>query len=154
MWRSEGRILTTHAGALPRSPELTRLVRAKAGNAPVDEADLAAKIRAEVASVVRRQVACGVDLVNDGEIAKSNFNNYCAERLSGFERRPYVEGKSPEGLTIASRDARKFPEYFRLEVAGFARFRKPETQIFCNGPLKYVGHAALKADLENKGKKD
>jgi 5-methyltetrahydropteroyltriglutamate--homocysteine methyltransferase len=149
MWRSENRILTTHAGALPRSPDLTRLVRARANGAKVDEAELATKLRDEVASIVRQQVACGVDIVNDGELAKTNFNNYCAERLTGFESRPYVEGKSPQGLTIASRDAKKFPEYFQLEVSGFARFRKPEMQVFCNGPLEYIGHAALATDIAN-----
>jgi len=149
MWSSETRILTTHAGALPRSPDLTRLVRARAAGTRVDENEFSTKLRAEVAEVVRKQKAVGVDIVNDGELAKTNFSNYCAERLSGFEHRPYVEGKSPPGLTIASRDARKFPDYFHLDAAGFAKIRKPETQIFCNAPLKYVGGDALKTDLAN-----
>jgi 5-methyltetrahydropteroyltriglutamate--homocysteine methyltransferase len=149
MIRSQDRILTTHAGALPRSPELKGMVFARAAGQAVDRAALEAKLGTEVAGVVDRQIACGIDSVNDGELAKTNFNNYCLERLTGFEQRPFVEGKSPEPLTIASRDMRRFPEYFQLGLSGFARAVRPKTQVFCNAPLKYVGHAELKTDLEN-----
>ena len=66
MFRSEKRILTTHAGALPRSPELTRLVLAKAAGEQKELAVLGVKLRDEVAEIVRKQVECGVDIVNDG----------------------------------------------------------------------------------------
>ncbi len=146
------RILTTHAGSLPRSEELKELVFARAEGRPYDGQALSTRLKSEVAEVVRRQVACGVDSVNDGELGKTNFNNYVRERLAGFETRPYVPGKSPKPLSIAGRDLLKFPEYFEAGGRGFGAFAgagPSRPQVFCVAPLKYVGHAALKDDLEN-----
>ena len=146
------RILTTHAGSLPRSDELTRAVRARAEGEPHDPAALASRLRGEVAEVVRKQLACGVDSVNDGELGKTNFNNYVRERLAGFEARPYVPGRSPKPLTIAGRDLLKFPEYFAAGGRGFGAFAgsgPSRPQVFCVAPLKYIGHAGLKEDLDN-----
>jgi len=146
------RILTTHAGSLPRSEELKDLVFARAEGRPYDGQALSTRLNREVAEVVRRQVACGVDSVNDGELGKTNFNNYVRERLAGFETRPYVPGKSPKPLSIAGRDLLKFPEYFEAGGRGFGAFAgagPSRPQVFCVAPLKYVGHAALKDDLEN-----
>ncbi len=149
MFRSTHRILTTHAGALPRSGELTRMVLEHAAGKSRDPARFSEMLRGEIAEVVRKQADLGVDIVNDGELGKTNFNNYCLERLSGFESRPYVEGKSPKPLSIGARDAREFPDYFSGNLAGFARFRTPETQTFCNAPLTYSGEASLRRDLDN-----
>ena len=149
MIRSTDRILTTHAGRLPRSAELTRLVLARAAGESHDSDLLARTLREEVAALVERQIQCGIDSVNDGEASKTNFNNYVRERLSGLEERPYVEGKSPSHLTIVSRDARKFPEYFALGLSGFARVAPPRSQIFCTGPLSYIGQGALAQDFAN-----
>jgi len=146
------RILTTHAGSLPRSEELRELVFARAEGRPFDKDALADRLNTEVAEIVRRQVDCGVDSVNDGELGKTNFNNYVRERLAGFESRPYVPGKSPKPLSIAGRELTKFPEYFAAGGRGFGAFAgagPSRPQVFCVAPLKYVGHAALKDDLEN-----
>jgi 5-methyltetrahydropteroyltriglutamate--homocysteine methyltransferase len=146
------RILTTHAGSLPRSEELKELVFARAEGRPYDGHGLSARLKSEVAEIVRRQIACGLDGVNDGELGKTNFNNYVRERLAGFEARPYVPGKSPKPLSIAGRDLLKFPEYFAAGGRGFGAFAgsgPSRPQVFCVAPLKYVGHAALKEDLDN-----
>jgi 5-methyltetrahydropteroyltriglutamate--homocysteine methyltransferase len=152
MKRSIDRILTTHAGALPRSDELRQMIFARAEGKPTDEKALSAKLREEVAEVVRKQAACGIDSVNDGEIGKTNFTNYVRERLSGFEARPYEPGVSPKPLSIASREVKKFPEYFAAGGRGFGAFAgsgPSAKQVFCVAPLKYVGQAALKQDLDN-----
>jgi 5-methyltetrahydropteroyltriglutamate--homocysteine methyltransferase len=146
------RILTTHAGSLPRSEELRELVFARAEGRPFDKDALAGRLKTEVGEIVRRQLDCGVDSVNDGELGKTNFNNYVRERLAGFESRPYVPGRSPKPLSIAGRDLTKFPEYFAAGGRGFGAFAgagPSRPQVFCVAPLKYVGHAALKDDLEN-----
>ena len=146
------RILTTHAGSLPRSEELRELVLARAEGRPFDPDALAVRLKGEVAEIVRRQSACGVDSVNDGELGKTNFNNYVRERLAGFESRPYVPGRSPKPLSIAGRELTKFPEYFAAGGRGFGAFAgagPSRPQVFCVAPLKYVGQAALKDDLEN-----
>lgn len=143
------RILTTHAGSLPRSETLRHLVFARAEGAPYDAAELAATLRSEVAGVVRKQLACGIDVVNDGELAKTNFNAYVRERLAGFEVREYREGQDPPPLSISARDAKRFPEYFARTSGGFAwrGFHRP--QVFCVEELRYVGQAALQEDLAN-----
>src|SRR5437016_4093663 len=107
MTGSPGRILTTHAGSLPRSETLRDLVFARADGRPHDRRRLATELRDGVRDVVRRQVACGLDSVNDGELGKTNFTNYVRERLSGFESRPAEPGKDPAPLSIAGRDLRK-----------------------------------------------
>jgi len=142
------RILTTHAGSLPRSPELRELVYARAEGRPYDAAALAARLRSEVAEVVRTQIACGLDSVNDGELGKTNFTNYVRERLSGFEARTPRPG-DPEPLSIAGRERLSFPEYYAGRATGFAARGPSMSQVFCVGPLKYVGQAALRQDLDN-----
>src|SRR5881296_4585606 len=122
MIRSTDRILTTHAGALPRSSELRQLVLARAEGQPHDGAALAVRLKSEVAEVVRKQIACGIDSVNDGELGKTNFTNYVRDRLSGFETRAYEPGKGPKPLSIASRDMKKFPDYFAGGGRGFGSF--------------------------------
>ncbi len=82
------RITCTHAGALPRSEELTGMVYAHAGGAPIDEADMKARIAEETRSAVARQLECGVDCVNDGEMAKSNFTAYAGQRLAAPRQAP------------------------------------------------------------------
>ena len=37
MKHSNGRIITTHAGSLPRPPELLKLIRAKTAGQPYDQ---------------------------------------------------------------------------------------------------------------------
>src|SRR6267378_753917 len=101
MIRSTNRILTTHAGALPRSSELRQLVLARAEGQPH-----------EVAEVVRKQIACGIDSVNDGELGKTNFTNYVRERIAGIEMRDYRPGVDPAPLDITARDLQQFPLYF------------------------------------------
>src|SRR5271163_2372017 len=65
--------LTTHTGSLPRPDDLIRAMFAKEEGVPVDRAALAARIRAAVAEVAKKQVEAGVDLVNDGEMSKPSF---------------------------------------------------------------------------------
>ena len=84
MVRSADRFLTTHTGSLPRPDDLIRTMFAKEEGVPVDRAALAARIRAAVAEVVKKQVEAGVDLVNDGEMSKPSYATYVKDRLTGF----------------------------------------------------------------------
>ncbi|HSR78596.1 MAG TPA: epoxyalkane--coenzyme M transferase, partial [Xanthobacteraceae bacterium] len=83
MLRSTDRIMTTHAGALPRENALRALVFARSNREPYDKAALATSLRNAVAETVRKQAAIGIDSVNDGELGKSNFTSYIHERLAG-----------------------------------------------------------------------
>jgi 5-methyltetrahydropteroyltriglutamate--homocysteine methyltransferase len=48
MQRSTDRILTTHAGSLPRPDDLTRMIWDKLDNKPVDEAKLQSRVKEAV----------------------------------------------------------------------------------------------------------
>jgi 5-methyltetrahydropteroyltriglutamate--homocysteine methyltransferase len=147
MKRSTDRILATHAGALPRPDDLKDMVFAKARGEKYDPNLLAGRLRESVAEVVREQVACGMDFVNDGEISKTNFTNYCRERLTGFETRP-GKGDGPPPLSISGRDQKLFPEYF-ASGRGNTPQQASRTQAYCIAPLQFTGHEALAADIDN-----
>jgi len=149
MIRSSGRILTTHAGALPRSDELRRMVLARAEGQPHDAAALAVRLKSEVAEVVRKQIACGVDSVNDGELGKSNFTNYVRERIAGIETRDYRPGVDPAPLDITARDLRQFPLYFGAGKGTLTGAAMRKRLTCCVAPLNYVGHDALRQELED-----
>ena len=85
MKRSASRILTTHNGSLPRSPELQDLLRLREDQQSFDEAVLHAGVRDAVGDILNRQQNAGIDVVNDGEQGRSQYATYVKERLTGFE---------------------------------------------------------------------
>jgi 5-methyltetrahydropteroyltriglutamate--homocysteine methyltransferase len=152
MKRDTNRILTTHAGSLPRSAELRELIFARDEGRPCDAKTLSERLSGEVEEIVRKQVACGIDSVNDGELGKTNFTNYVRSRLAGYEAREYRPGKDPEPLSIAGRDRMRFPEYFSAGGRGFGAFAgagPSQQQVYCVAPLRYVGHVALQEEIEH-----
>ena len=85
MHRSENRILTTHVGSLPRNRELSDLLIAQEDGKSVDEQRLDELAAAGVARCVEKQIAAGLDVINDGEQPRVGFQTYVAQRLSGFD---------------------------------------------------------------------
>jgi 5-methyltetrahydropteroyltriglutamate--homocysteine methyltransferase len=81
---SEERILTTHAGSLPRPPELVRLYARRARGEAVDPGALEAAGRAALSWVVPKQIAAGIDVGNNGEQQREGFFLYVRHRMSGF----------------------------------------------------------------------
>ena len=84
---SADRILTTHAGSLPRPDDLVEMIWAQQEGRDVDQAELDARIDSAVAEVVAKQRDAGIDLVSDGEMSKTGFSTYVNERFSGFDGR-------------------------------------------------------------------
>jgi 5-methyltetrahydropteroyltriglutamate--homocysteine methyltransferase len=78
------RFLTTHVGSLPREEALKALMFAREDGEAIDAVALDARIEAAVADVVARQVAAGIDIVNDGEQSKPSYATYIKDRLNGF----------------------------------------------------------------------
>ena len=78
------RILTTHAGSLPRPDDLADMVWARIDGEKVDEGELSAKIESAVDQVVAKQHEVGLDVISDGEMSKSGFSTYVNDRFSGF----------------------------------------------------------------------
>ena len=73
MKRSDGRILTTHAGSLPRPEGLVEMLGAVSRGEAVDEAALAEAARKATEGVVRAQAGAGVDVIN-GEDGLENVS--------------------------------------------------------------------------------
>src|SRR5581483_10783948 len=110
MKRSDGRIITSHGGSLPRPPELQALNLQKQRGEAIDEDERWRLVKQSVPEVVRRQVECGVDVVGDGEYGKTNFLNYIRERLGGFEPTGETEFS---GAMADRRDRRAFLQFYQ-----------------------------------------
>ena len=147
MQTSTDRILTTHTGSIARPDDLIELMRARENGRPYDTGAFEARATAAVAECVRRQLAAGLDVINDGEQRKSGFTTYLTERLSGFEAEPYPAG-APLGTW---REVADFPEYYKryFATAMFGAMLSPPSRLVCRGPVKYVGQEALAADIAN-----
>ena len=142
MKRSTDRILTTHAGSLPRPADILQMIRAKARGEPVDEKKLAARVKEAVTEVVRQQADVGLDVIDDGEFGKPSFVTYVRDRLGGLE----AHGVRPNAW-LSSREAVSFPDYYKAQESASPRAR--QVQMACTSPLTYKGQAALKAELDN-----
>ena len=84
MKRSEHRILTTHAGSLPRPKNLERLLVQRDRGEDVNEADVRNEVGAAIDWVVDKQLDAGIDIGNDGEESKGGYQTYVPQRMSGF----------------------------------------------------------------------
>lgn len=146
MRKSTDRILTTHVGSLPAPPDLWSLKGA-------DPSHLTAAVR----DVVQRQLDCGVDIINEGEITKGgSWVVFVNERLTGFE--PGAAGGTARLLT-SSQDWKDFDEFYRAAMEGgtlFEQTRSAPQQTggqarpdwACTGPVTYCGQEALKLEID------
>ena len=78
------RILTTHAGSLPRPKALVQLYAWRVDGKPIDEARLTALGDLATHEVVRKQREIGIDIPSDGEQVREGFFLYVQRRMSGF----------------------------------------------------------------------
>ena len=158
MKRSDQRIITTHVGSLPRPDDLMALYRENAS----DE-NLQPQLRSAVSDIVRRQSANGIDVVNDGEFGKAmrsamDFGawwSYVYPRLAGYELREEQAKKGRAAWTFGSKERKEFAEFYAAEASAAATASQGGTStarlygLTCTGPVKYVGHDAIKRDIEN-----
>lgn len=139
---SHGRILTTHTGSLPRPGNLSSLVRQRENGELTASAAAAMPetIREAVATVVRRQLDVGVDIISDGEMSKIGYATYAKERLSGFD----VDAEVPEGGGLSIADLVDYPDLAASSLDGL----ETSTPV-CVGEIRYAGHDLLAEDLDN-----
>jgi 5-methyltetrahydropteroyltriglutamate--homocysteine methyltransferase len=104
MQRSEHRILTTHAGSLPRPEALTQLYAQRVAGEVVDAAAIAAQGRAAIDRIVKKQIETGLDVINDGEQSRESFVLYMRHRLTGL---------GGSGTRVLSADLDDYPQYRR-----------------------------------------
>ena len=166
MQGSSQRILTSHAGSLPRPDDLIEAnSRREAGK--VDEAAFQKKLTASVADVVRRQKEAGITVPGDGEYGKSmghkiNYRawwSYSFDRLSGLtiediDRDKMPAHRSSPGNTVLStfadrRDRARFAAAYSDPDSGITTGPRPMNWPFCVGKLGYSGKSAIAADIAN-----
>jgi 5-methyltetrahydropteroyltriglutamate--homocysteine methyltransferase len=165
MRHNTDRILVSHAGNLPRPPELDGLIDGGKATQGANSAEYAKRLPAGVKWIVDRQIDLGVDIVNDGEYAKAgSYGGYIHQRVTGYSTVPVDPNKPPKRAFTAERDRRDFPGFFEsglwfagsggpvrpgFMTPGDVRYPNPREQRACTGPVKYTGHAAVQADVAN-----
>ena len=164
---SRDRILTSHAGSLPRPDELIEANRARESGESADEARFQQELRAGVAGVVRQQKTAGIDVPGDGEFGKSmghrvNYRawwSYSFQRLGGLELTSTglydmpARRSKPDEVVLTSfgdrRDRLRFAAAYADRESGITTGPRPAQWPLCTGPLTYTGHAAIAADIAN-----
>jgi 5-methyltetrahydropteroyltriglutamate--homocysteine methyltransferase len=142
MLTSEARILTTHTGSLPRPAALTELYARRAAGEAIDEAELDTAGKVATRHVVLQQIACGIDVGNNGEQQREAFFLYVRRRMSGF-------GGSWTRKTMA--DALKYPGYraWSAEHEGTRRSVSNRDAVpKAIGEVAYLDPALVKAECD------
>ena len=131
----EKRILTSHAGSLPRPKSLVALYADRSEGKAIDEARLIAEAEAATHWVVAQQAEAGIDIPSDGEQVREAFFLYVQRRMNGFGG----SWQRPSGSELAA-----YPEFAAARAAAAAgrvavsNFAPP----MAVGPIEYTGHQA------------
>jgi 5-methyltetrahydropteroyltriglutamate--homocysteine methyltransferase len=140
MRRSDGRILTTHTGSLPRPAGLTRLYARRVRGEAVDPAEIDRAGREALGRIVPRQIECGLDVINNGEQQRESFVLYLRHRLGGLG-----------GASTRSgwQDVDAYPE-FKATVQGQAAGQEAVTNTdflpAAVGEITYLDPAAVEGE--------
>ena len=159
-------IQTTHAGSLPRTPEILAANEARAQGR--DSGELEQLLATAVVDVVARQKAAGIEIANDGEYGHTMTGpvdygawwNYVFARLGGLEQTDFdrwadrtQHRSSPGHIVLTSfydrRDRARFREAYEEPTSGILAHRKAATQPKVAGPLTYIGHDDVRRDAAN-----
>jgi 5-methyltetrahydropteroyltriglutamate--homocysteine methyltransferase len=111
---SDSRILTTHAGSLPRPAALAELHGRRSRGEPVDPDELQQAVELATAKVIVAQADAGIDIGNDGEQARESFFTYVQHRMTGFG------GTSQRPLM---RDLLDHPDFIELALPRLQRMK-------------------------------
>lgn len=135
---STDRILTTHTGSLPRPEPLGQMLLDGDAGKPVDADEFEAAVKAAIDDAVAKQVAAGIDVINDGEMSKVGYATYVTARASGFS------GTSPRRVPA---DLERYPNYLK---GAAVRGESPAMQRpVCSAEVKLVDSGPLERDIAN-----
>jgi 5-methyltetrahydropteroyltriglutamate--homocysteine methyltransferase len=138
MKRSETRILTTHTGSLPRSPQLQELLRSRLDPEAAEAEEFRTGVDEGVADVVAKQAAIGVDVINDGEQGRVQYATYVKDRLTGFDGEQVLRARP-------RLDMLDFPEFaVQNGVSSSATIPWPA----CTGPIAWKDKGAVQRDIQ------
>jgi 5-methyltetrahydropteroyltriglutamate--homocysteine methyltransferase len=125
----ESRILTTHAGSLPRPTDLVELILKVDRGELTEVARLQQRIAQATADVVQRQVQLGIDIPSDGEYSKASYATYVRQRLTGFNGPP----RNPNPVS------NEFPDWVRSHSS-------PVQFPTCDGPVELRDPSQVRQD--------
>ena len=145
MKTSTNRILTTHVGSLPRPPDLFDMLTVEDQNQPHDAAALEARVTEAVKDVVAKQVACGVDIVSDGDMGKISYTFYVKHRLSNIDPAPPPGAKTPK--ENANQDVIEHPEFEARITKQRGGWGLQYGRPWVVGPIAYTNEKPLTRDL-------
>ena len=138
MKRSESRILTTHTGSLPRSPELQELLRSRLDPKGGEAEEFRTGVDEGVADVVAKQAGIGIDVINDGEQGRVQYATYVKDRLNGFDGEQVLRARP-------RLDMLDFPEFAAQSgVSSSATIPWPA----CTGPISWKDKDAVQRDIK------
>ncbi len=160
------KILTTHVGSLPRTPELLEANNQRAAGDIGDE-QFFDTLEKSVDQVVKRQLDLGLDIINEGEYGHITSGavdygawwNYSFSRLGGLtmtdtDRWDAQEAvrSEPGNIKLTSfpdrRDRAIFSEAYNDPESGIFTGRKKVSNPEFTGPITYIGQAEVDADVK------
>eukprot|EP00928_Gymnodinium_smaydae_P074333 TRINITY_DN57393_c0_g1_i1.p1 TRINITY_DN57393_c0_g1~~TRINITY_DN57393_c0_g1_i1.p1 ORF type:complete len:295 (-),score=38.44 TRINITY_DN57393_c0_g1_i1:534-1418(-) len=134
-------IPTTHVGSLPRPTELLPFIR---GEKPAPK-EFPYLLKTATEDVLAKQLAAGIDFVNDGELGRRDYVTAARNRMSGFDSLKQA---------IGAADLEEMTEYSdKFEGRkGLLRLTK-KTEVknaACSGPIAYTdaGLADLQVEID------
>jgi len=138
MKRSESRILTTHTGSLPRSPELQELLRSRLDPKAGEAEEFRTGVDEGVADAVAKQFEIGIDVINDGEQGRVQYATYVKDRLTGFDGEQLLRARPRIDMV-------DFPEFAAQSgVSSSATIPWPA----CTGPIAWKDKDAVQRDIQ------
>ena len=143
MRRSTERILTTHAGSLPRPENLTGLFVRRARGESVEADEIAAAGLDALRAIIPKQADAGVDVGNNGEQQRESFFLYLKERLTGL-------GGTWQRPSRA--DVDRYPEFrkrYLEQTSSKGRVSPNEGLPMAIGEVRYVDSAAIEAECRD-----
>jgi 5-methyltetrahydropteroyltriglutamate--homocysteine methyltransferase len=143
MLRSTERILTTHAGSLPRPANLTHLFVRRARGESVDADEIAAVGRDALRAIIPKQAEAGVDIGNNGEQQHESFFLYLKERLTGL-------GGTWQRTSRA--DVDRYPEFkkrYLEQTSSKALISSNDGLPMAVGEVRYINAAAIETECRD-----
>ncbi|HXN84885.1 MAG TPA: hypothetical protein VN867_02390, partial [Candidatus Binataceae bacterium] len=141
MRSSENRILTTHAGSLPRPKALAQMLGRKSRHESVDDAALEQMIAESTRHVIERQLQAGIDLGNNGEQSRESFFTYVQHRMSGFSgasKRPFMS------------DLIRYPGFLAFKAPALANMQVDLMHApKATGEIHYNGTKAVRKECDD-----
>jgi len=134
-------VLTTTVGSLPRPPWMVPYIRGE----QEPPADWEQTLHTETVKVMKEQLAVGLHIINDGELARGDYVSEARKRLSGFD----AETVAPAAADL--QEATEFSDRFKGRKGLLTLTSKTEVKAAaCSGPITYSdeGLEDLKREID------